>query len=60
MRSCEKFVVRATPIPKGPERDRLYDDHIKVFRGFADYPAKTTRIIPVVVLEPVEELRRTA
>lgn len=47
----ERFKVRATPVPKGPERDRMYADHIKVFRGFADYPAKTKRIIPVVVLE---------
>jgi deazaflavin-dependent oxidoreductase (nitroreductase family) len=54
-RGVEKFKVSATPIRKGPERDRLYDDHIKVFRGFADYPAKTKRIIPVVVLERVEE-----
>jgi deazaflavin-dependent oxidoreductase (nitroreductase family) len=49
----ERFRARATPIPKGPERDRMYEDHIKVFRGFADYPAKTKRIIPVVVLERV-------
>lgn len=49
----EKIKVRATPIAKGPERDRLYDDQVKVFRGFADYPAKTSRIIPVVVLERV-------
>jgi deazaflavin-dependent oxidoreductase (nitroreductase family) len=49
----EKFKVRATPIPKGPERDRLYEDHGKVFGAFRDYPAKTKRIIPVVVLERV-------
>ena len=49
----DTFKVRATPIPKGPERDRLYEDHAKVFAGFRDYPAKTKRIIPVVVLERV-------
>ena len=49
----EKFKVRATPIPKGPERDRLYEDHGKVFGAFRDYPAKTKRIIPVVVLERI-------
>lgn len=49
----QKFKVRATPIPKGPERDRLYEDHGKVFGAFRDYPAKTKRIIPVVVLERV-------
>src|SRR2546426_5778099 len=47
----EKFRVKATPIPKGPERDRLYDAHGDTFAGFREYPKKTTRIIPVVVLE---------
>jgi len=47
----EKFKVRATPLPKGPERDRLYEAHGNVFSGFRDYPKKTKRIIPVVVLE---------
>ena len=50
-RGVERFKVRARPIASGPERDRLYEDHTKVFRGFADYPAKTSRVIPVVVLE---------
>jgi deazaflavin-dependent oxidoreductase (nitroreductase family) len=49
----EKFKVKATPIPKGPERDRLYAAHGDVFAGFKDYPKKTTRIIPVVVLERI-------
>lgn len=49
----EKFKVRATPIAKGPERDRLYNAHGENFAAFKDYPAKTTRIIPVVVLERV-------
>jgi deazaflavin-dependent oxidoreductase (nitroreductase family) len=47
----EKFKVRATPIAKGPERDRLYDAHGENFAPFKDYPKKTTRIIPIVVLE---------
>ncbi|HKC90743.1 MAG TPA: nitroreductase family deazaflavin-dependent oxidoreductase [Candidatus Limnocylindria bacterium] len=49
----EKFKVRATPIAKGPERDRLYEAHGDNFAGFKDYPKKTKRIIPVVVLERV-------
>jgi deazaflavin-dependent oxidoreductase (nitroreductase family) len=49
----EKFKVRATPIAKGPERDRLYTAHGDNFAAFRDYPAKTSRIIPVVVLERV-------
>ena len=48
---AEKFKVRATPIAKGPERDRLYNAHGENFAAFKDYPKKTTRIIPVVVLE---------
>ncbi|HEY6102838.1 MAG TPA: nitroreductase/quinone reductase family protein [bacterium] len=49
----EKFRVRATPIPKGSERDRLYEAHGDVFAAFRDYPKRTTRIIPVVVLERI-------
>jgi len=49
----EKFKVRATPIAKGPERDRLYEQHGDTFGGFRDYPKKTKRIIPVIVLERV-------
>ena len=49
----DKFKVRATPIAKGPERDRLYNAHGENFAAFKDYPKKTTRIIPVVVLERV-------
>lgn len=52
---AEKFRVRATPLPKGPERDRLYGQHAKLMPdlGFAGYPQKTKRIIPVVVLDRV-------
>ena len=49
----EKFKVRATPIANGPERDRLYQAHGDNFAVFRDYPSKTKRIIPVVVLERV-------
>jgi deazaflavin-dependent oxidoreductase (nitroreductase family) len=49
----EKFKVRATPIPKGPERDRLYKAHGDNFAAFRDYPNKTKRVIPIVVLERV-------
>lgn len=47
----EKFKVRASPIAQGPERDRLYAEHGDTFPAFRDYPQKTTRIIPIVVLE---------
>ncbi len=49
----EKFKVRATTVAKGPERDRLYAAHGDTFAAFRDYPKKTNRVIPIVVLERV-------
>ena len=49
----DKVKVRATPIARGSERDRLYEAHGDNFGAFRDYPKKTTRVIPVVVLERV-------
>jgi deazaflavin-dependent oxidoreductase (nitroreductase family) len=49
----EKFKARARPVAKGPERDRLYGAHGDNFAAFRDYPKKTTRVIPIVVLERV-------
>jgi deazaflavin-dependent oxidoreductase (nitroreductase family) len=49
----EQFDVTATPIATGPERDRQYADHAEVLPMFHEYPTKTTRIIPVVLLERV-------
>jgi deazaflavin-dependent oxidoreductase (nitroreductase family) len=34
------------------ERERLWSAHKKDWPGFADYETKTTRQIPVVILEP--------
>jgi deazaflavin-dependent oxidoreductase (nitroreductase family) len=47
----EQFQVRAT-VATEPERTRLYGEMVKVMPGFAEYPRKTTRIIPVVILTP--------
>jgi deazaflavin-dependent oxidoreductase (nitroreductase family) len=41
-------------IPPGDERDKLFDKVLDVAPGFADYQAKTTRVIPVMVLHRVE------
>ena len=49
----ERFRARAKPIPGGPERDRLYAEHARLMPGSRDYETKTTRTIPVVVLERV-------
>jgi deazaflavin-dependent oxidoreductase (nitroreductase family) len=46
----ETFQARAT-VTEGEERDRLFANHAKLMPGFAEYPQKTTRVIPVVVLE---------
>jgi deazaflavin-dependent oxidoreductase (nitroreductase family) len=48
----EKFRARAT-ITEGAERRRLFDHHAAKMPAFADYEKKTTRKIPVVVLERV-------
>jgi deazaflavin-dependent oxidoreductase (nitroreductase family) len=47
----ETFRARATPLARGPERDRLYAEHARLMPGFGEYEKKTKRIIPVVVLE---------
>lgn len=49
----ESFKVRAT-IPEGEERDRLFNQQAAIMPGFADYQKKTTRQIPVVVLERID------
>jgi deazaflavin-dependent oxidoreductase (nitroreductase family) len=49
---AERFQVRATVI-SGAERQRLYDNQAKLMGIFVDYQKKTTRQIPVVVLERI-------
>ena len=46
----EKFPARAE-IAGEPERRRLYDQHAAKMPAFAQYEKKTTRKIPVVVLQ---------
>jgi deazaflavin-dependent oxidoreductase (nitroreductase family) len=48
----ERFSARAT-VAEGPERDRLYAAQDTLMPGFAEYEKKTTRRIPVVILEPI-------
>jgi deazaflavin-dependent oxidoreductase (nitroreductase family) len=40
-------------IEHGPERDRLWEQHVKRLPWFADYPAQTGRVIPMVRITPV-------
>jgi deazaflavin-dependent oxidoreductase (nitroreductase family) len=46
----EVFQARAS-VAHGDERRRLYDAHAELMPTFAEYEKKTTRQIPVVVLE---------
>jgi deazaflavin-dependent oxidoreductase (nitroreductase family) len=41
-------------VAEGDTRERLWSRQKELYPGFADYEAKTTREIPVVVLEPTE------
>ena len=47
----ETFDATAT-IVEGEERDRLWHDYVAALPWFADYPAQTGRVIPVVRLTP--------
>ena len=49
---AERFQARAT-ITSGAERQRLYDNQAKQMAVFVEYQKKTTRQIPVVVLERI-------
>jgi deazaflavin-dependent oxidoreductase (nitroreductase family) len=40
-------------VAEGQERERIWTDQKAAYPGFADYERKTTRQIPVIVLEPV-------
>jgi deazaflavin-dependent oxidoreductase (nitroreductase family) len=46
----ETFAATATPVSLD-ERDRVYPVQAELFPNFAEYETKTTRKIPVVVLE---------
>jgi deazaflavin-dependent oxidoreductase (nitroreductase family) len=46
-------VIPVRPIieASGPERDRLWDAHVEEMPGFGEYPDKTDRTIPMILLE---------
>jgi deazaflavin-dependent oxidoreductase (nitroreductase family) len=48
---AETFAVTAEQID-GPERDRLYGRQVSEQPNFGEYQDKTTRLIPVIALEP--------
>lgn len=48
----EKFQARAINTT-GQERERLFNQHADAYRNFNEYKAKTTRQIPILILERV-------
>ena len=42
-------------IADGPERDRLWDQHVAKLPNFADYPKQTGRLIPMIRIKPAGE-----
>jgi deazaflavin-dependent oxidoreductase (nitroreductase family) len=48
----EEFDATAR-VAEGDERERIWTKQKKEFSGFADYETRTTRVIPVIILEPV-------
>ena len=53
----ETFEARAT-IAEGAERDELYAKQAAIMPNFAEYQAKTTRTIPVIVLTRKKERKK--
>ena len=50
----QQFQARASTA-EGPERERLWLRHVALHPGIGEYPSRTTRVIPVVVLEPLPQ-----
>ena len=46
-----RFAVTAT-IVEGPDRDRLWDQHVASLPWFAEYPEQAGRVIPMIRLTP--------
>lgn len=49
-RGTETFQARATELGR-EERDKVWERHKVDAPGFADYEAKTSRVIPVIALD---------
>jgi deazaflavin-dependent oxidoreductase (nitroreductase family) len=50
----EVYQMRVREVTDPNERQRLWDIAVKAYPPYQDYQAKTNRIIPVFVAEPVE------
>jgi deazaflavin-dependent oxidoreductase (nitroreductase family) len=51
----ETFKAKAKVVEDDGEYERLYAQHAAIMPGFNEYRQKTSRRIPVIVLEPVDE-----
>ena len=49
----DKYQARAVEVT-GDERQRLFDQQAAIMPNFKEYQEKTTRTIPVFVLEPID------
>jgi deazaflavin-dependent oxidoreductase (nitroreductase family) len=49
----ERFRARAT-VTSGAERDRLWAQHAEQRPEFRDYPKKTDRVIPMILLDRID------
>jgi deazaflavin-dependent oxidoreductase (nitroreductase family) len=49
----EVVKVRATDAT-GDERNRLWNDHVAELPEFGEYPSKTDRVIPMLILERID------
>lgn len=49
----EQFKAHAT-VPERAERDRIFANVVKQAPGFGEYQKNNPRVIPVVVLEPIQ------
>jgi len=47
------FRARAS-VAEGAERERLWAQHVAVHPAIGEYPSRTTRVIPVIDLEPID------
>jgi deazaflavin-dependent oxidoreductase (nitroreductase family) len=48
----ESFQARASVV-EGSERNRLFDAHATIMPNFVEYQRRTTRVIPVVILDRI-------
>ncbi len=51
----EKYQAKAKVIEDDQEHERLYAQHAARMPGFNEYRQRTSRRIPVIVLEPIDE-----